>query len=97
MYEAAIAELEYYMDTYLFPPGTNWPEYYFKERSYSRWAASEILQRLKEGGNLTPIEIVEEFIDEMDDFSCLNDRRESKLIFSIARDAGKDILCLFLF
>ena len=96
-HDMAIKELEEYMQIYLFEPGANWSEYYFKERSYSRWAANEILTRLKEERKLTPVEITEEFISEMDDFSCMNKNPDSKLIFSIARDRAKDILCLFLF
>lgn len=91
MNEVAVSVIQEYIDEHLFRPSSNWPEYYIRERSYSRWAAYELKNR-----NLTrdktPIDIIKEFINEMDQFEEIN----NKFIFSVARSTAKEILYLFL-
>lgn len=94
MNEAVILIIESYIREHLFDPASSWPKYYFKERSYSRWVANEILERVKEQKTTPPIIVIEDFIRELDDCSCGNEN--NKLIFSIARDAAEDMLNLFL-
>ena len=94
MYEAVILILQGYITEHLFEPGSNWPKFYFDERSYSRWAANEIIERVKEHKTTPPIVIIEEFILELDNYSCINPKNEE--LFSFARDAAEDILGLFL-
>ena len=36
-----------YLEECLFEPSINWPPEQFAERSYSRWAVSEILDRVR--------------------------------------------------
>jgi len=72
----------------------NWPLCYFNQRSYSRWAANEILELVMDNPFSTPIDIIEEFIIKMDYFSCID--LSTSLIFSIAKDTAEDILYLFL-
>lgn len=107
--EAAVSILQYYIDEHFFEPRSNWPKDYFRGRSYSRWAAYELQGRIIEESlrlpphltitgreQKTPIEIVEEFISEMDYFSEINDNRSSQFMFSIARETARRILDLFL-
>lgn len=78
----------------LFIPGKRWFRYDFLYRSYSRWAADEILDRLQNTPDRNPVDVVREFVDEMD--SCYERSKCEKTwqLFAIARDAGKDILDL---
>lgn len=100
MHEKAVSIIQDYIDTYLFEPGRNWPEYYFKERSYSRWIANEILERIKKQTSISPIDIIEDFINKLDNWSCVDDKIwpnvKPEEIFSIARDTAEEIGCLFV-
>lgn len=71
--------------------------------SYSRWAANEILERTileteKLPSYITGVEsidlldIVEEFIDEMDYYAAKSSYEASRLAFSVAREEAKCIL-----
>jgi len=107
--EAAVSVLQYYIDEYLFEPKSNWPKDRFGGRSYSRWAAYELQGHIIEESlrlpphltitgreQKTPIEIIEEFISEMDYFSEMNGNIRSQFIFSVAKETAKEILDLFL-
>lgn len=71
-------------------PSKHWPKYWFDKNSYSRWAASEIIYLLRKRGDLAPSQVVSEFADRMDDYSCYNET--SRYIFTIAHEAATDIL-----
>ena len=91
MNEVAVSVIQEYVKNHLFGPSSNWPDYYFRERSHSRWAAYELINR-NLTMNETPIDILKDFINEMDQFEELN----NKFIFSVARNTAKEILYLFL-
>lgn len=76
---------------------------YFDIYAYSRWAAYEILERMinetmklpshisgKE--QLSAVDIVESFIDEMDYYQSEASSNYVKNVFQIARDEGKCIM-----
>lgn len=92
MNEIAIKEVMDYIENDLFEPGTSWPNHIFEERSYSRWAAYEIIQRLMDRP-LDPPEItIEEFIFDMESYYAITENPRIEHIFSIAADIGKNIL-----
>lgn len=66
---------------------------YFKQESYSRWAAYELIVRLKDRSK-PPTMIVEDFIRTMDSYSCVS--QDSSFIFSVAKDTAEYILDLIL-
>lgn len=81
-----------YIEQQLFGPYPTWPEYYFKQRSYSKWAADEILDVIRKNPQ-KPIELIlNEFIDKCDYFATL----DKNLIFSSAKEVAEDILYIFL-
>jgi hypothetical protein len=105
MNEAAIYVIQKYIDVRLGLPLSSWPKYCFEERSYSRWAAYEIQERIMEEmlrlpshiterESRSPIDVILEFMDSMD--SCSEDYKKTAFIFSIAKDTAEDILGLFL-
>lgn len=76
---------------------------YFDLYVYSHWAAYEVLERvINEAMKLPPhitgkeprtlVEIVEEFIDEMDYYYWASSWDKAKEMFAIARDEGTCIL-----
>lgn len=106
MNQVAISIVQEYADENFFEPLKNWPKNEFIRRSYSRWALQEILSRLMEQEDIlpwdtffrmrSPIEVISEFIDELDSYVEISRDEKTRLIFSIARDSAEDALCLFL-
>lgn len=94
MNEAVILIIQDYITEHLFEPGPNWPRYYFEERSYSRWVANEIIERIKAQPSTSPMIVIEDFIRELDNCYCASEHHE--VLFSIARDAAEEIIRLFL-
>lgn len=73
---------------------------------YSQWAANEILNRIIDELSRLPahitgreprshIEIIKEFVDEMDYYYHKCETKVNKLIYSSARTTGMEILYLF--
>ena len=84
-------------------PASNDTKEIFDIHTYSRWAANEILERMidetmklpshitgKE--SMSAVDIIENFIDEMDYYSWVSSSHRAKTIFRIARDEGKCVL-----
>lgn len=96
--ETRIAEIliNEYLEQYLFEPQISWPKCEFDVRSYSRWAAKEILRRLKERPETGVINIIQGFMDELDYYTDLSEHWTSAKIFRIARETSEDLLKLFL-
>jgi len=91
MNESAAEAAKVYLKRHLFPPQKNWPKYYFEERSYSQWAAKEIIERIV-SSEKDPYEIIRSFINEMDNLSGVKEGTRSEFIFATARDTAKTIL-----
>lgn len=92
MIERVIFVIQEYMYD-LFEPGRNWPKYEFSKRSYARWAASEILKRIQSNPNVSPLEIVEDYVRKTDAWAKMDhyDRNDG-FIFYVAHDVATDVL-----
>lgn len=97
--------VEEYMEECVPLPSIDDKEYIFDLHAYTRWAVEEILDRvIKEAMKLpehitgsrtrTLIEIIDEFIDEMDYYVSISNYDLPTYIFSVARDEG---FCLRLY
>jgi|GEM_PF-5348644 len=80
MNDSAVRSVKVYLRQHLFSPQRNWPKYYFDERSYSQWAAYEIIERL-EHSEKDPYKIIQSFISEMDNFSGVKEGIVTQEIF----------------
>ena len=69
--------------------GCFWKIDYFKQISYSKWAANELIDLLEHNPNIPPIRLVEEFTEKMDDFSVMD--LPDTIMFSIAKDFSENI------
>lgn len=107
MYEQAIFTIQNYINAYLPELDTPYPKYKFNTRSYARWAANEIIDRLiLEDSKLPPhisgkepasvIEMIEEFIRELEYYFSISDDVDRQEMFNIAENTAKYILHLFL-
>ncbi|MDR1066194.1 MAG: hypothetical protein LBL35_01995 [Clostridiales bacterium] len=103
MNEAAISIIQNYANKCR----GSWRGRCFAEQSYSRWAADEITNRLIAQEPIfpwdifyldlkSPVEIIMEFISDMDDFSERSEDIDVRSIFVIAKEAAAGILDLFL-
>lgn len=65
----------------------------FQHTSYSRWAATELLDRLYHSDQ-PPLVVIEEFRDLMDEYSCVNP--STSYIFSTAKGMTEWIIDLLI-
>lgn len=96
MNEEAAQAITDYIEEYLFEPDANWPKSWFNQRTYSRWAANEILELIIDNPLTSPMIIIDEFLIKMSYYSCMSENQNISIIFSTAVDTAEDILCLVL-
>jgi hypothetical protein len=92
--ESALVVIDY-MEKYLKVPSTTWPVLLFNHRSYSRWAATEIIELLMDNPFESEITLVESFMMKMERLERVNPWTSRRFIFAIAKDAAEDILHIF--
>lgn len=106
MYYSAISKIRRYMDERFPDTGKLFPYFKFKERSYARWAADEITDKLiEEASKLPPhitgkqprtiIEIIDEVIRDLDYCFYTSKTVGTQEMFFIALDTAKKIRKLF--
>lgn len=101
-----ILNLEDYIDTYLFAPSIEWWKDAFDVQVYSRWTAYEILERMILEESKLPqhisgveirssVDIIDEFIDEVEYFYEVSHNDNQRFIFHVAVSTAASILALF--
>ena len=107
-YTMAILTVRRYINETLSVPRNSWSKRDFETRTYSRWAANEIMERLMEEElklpyhisgieAKTPIEIVDGFIEEMDVAVESTNNSDHKFMFSTARHTADEVLLQLYF
>lgn len=97
MEKEAVLAIQEYIHQYLFEPKSNWPTCEFRRRSYSRWAADEILNMIKNDPiNQDPLNNVELFMNKMDRFLDMSENQEVYFAFIVAKETAEDIVCLLM-
>lgn len=84
-----------YINKNLFIPAWDWSEYEFRRRSYGRWAANEILNRITEMPETDPFFMILYFRYQMDTLACVREGSNAEFIFITARDMADEIISLF--
>ena len=84
--EQTLRTVKFVIDKFHFT-NSDWHTYDFKTKSYTKWAANELLIRLEDNKDVPPLIIIVDFIDEMDKYSDVNDC--TKYRFSIARETAQ--------
>ena len=105
----AISIINKYVDEHLSVTTTERSKDLFQYQSYARWAAYEIMERLNNEAErlpphitgswrepIPPIDIIADFLDEME--CCMYDGcgEKHERIFTVAKDVVDDIILLFL-
>lgn len=93
-YEENVQKIIKHIEDYYFEPRSNWPDYYFIQRSYSIWAVNELLADIISNPLISTIDIINNFIIKMEVFSQIKEDTTASYIFSIAKEVGEDILKL---
>ena len=94
MNKEAILVIQEYISDHDKPCRYFWREQYFEQWSYSRWACKELIRRIKIKMKSRPIDVVEDFVREMSDYS--RKKSSSSFMFSVAKGTAEDILDIFL-
>lgn len=84
-----LSAVEEYIEEKLFEPAANWPRYYFKKRSYERYAAYKILGMVAGSNGIPALRIVEDFIALVRKHP--HRENESDMIFNVLEDVATDI------
>lgn len=87
--------IQKYIDKHLFNPSHTWCKYEFEKRSYSRWAAYEIIERIMDKPFEMPLCIIENFIFEMAMYACYGEDEHRSFIFQTAVETAEEIILLF--
>ena len=95
MNEIAVITIIDCLEENLFEPNKRWPNDAFEERSYARWAAYEIWERILDNPFKTTDEILDEFILDMTICAMGTDNPQREKLFRIARETAEDIASLF--
>lgn len=84
-----------YIEKHLFSPAAAWSDYEFKRRSYARWAACEIMDRVMKSEDKEPFFIILYFIYQTDKLAEIREDSDAEFIFKTARQTAEEILELF--
>lgn len=93
MYESEIEKIKEYIKE-LDRPNNKMQKNNFRQLSYSKWAANEILYRVMQYPDVNPILLVEQFAFKMNDYSCKHG--PSSFPFSVAYDISMNILDILM-
>ena len=67
-----------------------WRSSEFAQLSYAKTAAREVVDLLKNDDSKPPLVIIEEYVDKMNKYACLN--KERSIMFSVAADTAEDMI-----
>lgn len=86
----AIQVIQDYIKRLKHQPKELWLSTEFEQQSYSKWVANDILGRLKRERSIPPLQLLEEYRERMDEYSCCNSK--NSFMFSVAHDTAEDII-----
>lgn len=81
-----------YLEHYSNPPELDWPEHWFEEVSFSRWAVCEMLNAVLDHPITPAADTIAEFELKMEVYEALSGERPSGRIFSIAAQTAREFL-----
>lgn len=93
--DSAISIIQNYIYENLFEPALSWNELEFKKRSYQRWAAYEICNRLMDRPLDNPIRVIDSFIFEISAYGEAENPK-SNFIFQSVAEVAKELILLFV-
>ena len=96
MNETAVSIIDEYIRDHFFRPSSFWDNYEFEKRSYSQWAAYEILNRIMDHPSKEPIDVIENFMFEMSIYAYCGEDEHRSWIFQTAAETAEELALLFI-
>lgn len=90
----AVMIIEEYVNDLTFYNNGPYHREYFKQYSYSKWAAGELITAILNEPETPPLFVVEDFIHKMDKYSTIDGHSDS--MFSVAYDVGYEVYDILL-
>ena len=81
-----------YFDDYLFAPRRGWAPGYIRERSYERWAAGYLIDRILENRDLSGIVVIKNVLLYFETAALNTTSKEQRYLFEVAAGTVKNIL-----
>lgn len=101
--DIAIEVIEQYINEHLLAPYATWDKYEFKKRSYERWAAYEICEKIMDSPLEDPSSVIETFMLKAQYYADICELRSDSIftlnrgfIFKCAANIAEELLSLFV-
>ena len=94
--DTAVFTIQKYINEHLSSPSLDLSEHEFRKRSYQRWAAYEICNRILDKPFNDPIIIIEIFMFEMTLYVCYCENEQRSFIFQNAVETAEELNLLFV-
>lgn len=101
--DIAIGVIEQYINEHLLAPYATWDKYEFKKRSYERWAAYEICEKIMDSPLEDPSSVIETFMLGAQYYADICELRSDSIftlnrgfIFKCAASTAEKLLSLFV-
>ncbi len=91
MNEAAVRTIIEYLEN-SDAPELYWPQQWFEEVCFSRWAAEELINAILDHPMAPAEDTIEEFIIKMEVYASMSEGRDCGRIFSIAAETAAELL-----
>lgn len=76
-------------------PEVYWPQHWFEEVSFTRWAAGELITAIMDHPMVPAMDTIEEFAIKMEAYHALSDGTKAEQIFFTAAEFAYETLELF--
>ncbi len=90
--DSIVSKVMLYFNDYLFAPKYGWQTEYALERSYERWTAGYIIDRLLENRDMPGVVVIKNVILYFETAAQNTTSKEQRYLFEIAAGTATDIL-----
>lgn len=73
-------------------PEVYWPQHWFEEVSFTRWAAGELMEAIMDNPMVSAMDTIEEFAIKMTAYQATSDGTDAGKIFKYAADFAYETL-----
>lgn len=90
--DSTLSKIMLYFNDYLFAPQHGWQTKYALERSYERWAAGFIIDKILENRDMPGTVVIKNVILYFETAAHTTTAREQRYLFTTAAETANDIL-----
>lgn len=89
---SVLSKIMLYFNDYLFAPKYGWQTNYALERSYERWTAGYLIDKILENEDKPGVKVIEDTIAYFKSAALNTSVKEQRHLFAIAAETANDIL-----